>query len=201
MASFPRITNEGIPAQGEPFVFPSYRNIDPPYITTLILLGLMIGLMVWFLSTQVIFSVASSLVLRNSPQENQPHVDPSPSSLVRYSSPYSLARSSSVSYSLSSECSEASYLIDKKNKKRKIKTKKNKQGSKIPTIAKHVGKPPFVINHVGSVDDAKITQTTHKIKYPCRIFKGRNLFKDFLGLSKVIEVWYAHPHHPMLSAS
>jgi hypothetical protein len=201
MASVPRITNEGTPTLGEPFVFPSYGNIGHPYIATLILPDLMIGLPVWLLSTQVILNATSSSVVSNSPQENQPHVDPSPSSLVRYSSPYSLAMSSSVSSSLSSERSEASNLMDKKNKKRKIKKKKNKQGSKIPTTAKHVGKPPVVVNHVGSVDDAKITQTTHKIKYPCRLCKCRHLLKDFLGLYKVIEAWSAHPHHPMLLAS
>jgi hypothetical protein len=54
-------------------------------------------------------------------------------------------------------------------------------------------------NHAGSVDDAKITQTTRKTKYPYKICKGIHLLKDFLGLSKVIEAWSTRPHHPMSS--
>jgi hypothetical protein len=91
--------------------------------------------------------------------------------------------------------------VDKKKKKRKIKKKKNKQGFKLPTTSKHVGKQPVTDNRVGSVDDAKITQTTHKPKYPCKLCKGSHLLKDFPGLSKVIEAWSTHPRHPMLSTS
>jgi hypothetical protein len=54
MASVPGTTNEGTPFLGEPFVFPSYRNIGPPHIATLSLPGLTIGLPVWLFSTQVI---------------------------------------------------------------------------------------------------------------------------------------------------
>jgi hypothetical protein len=67
--------------------------------------------------------------------------------------------------------------------------KKNKQGSKLLTTVKHVGKQPVTVNHVGSVDDVKITQTTCKPKYHCRICKDIHLLKDFPGLSKVIEAW------------
>jgi hypothetical protein len=91
--------------------------------------------------------------------------------------------------------------VDKKNNKRKTKKKKNKQGYKIPTISIHVRKQPVIANCVGSVDDVKITQTTRKPKYPCNIFKGSHLLKDFPGLSKVIEVWFTCPQKPMLSAS
>jgi hypothetical protein len=89
------------------------------------------------------------------------------------------------------------------NNKKKINIKKNKykHGSKPPTTIKHVGKQPVTINHVGSVDDVKITQTTHKPKYPCKICKGSHIIKDFRGLSKVIEVWSTHPDQPMSSAS
>jgi hypothetical protein len=201
MASVPGMTNEGTPAPGEPFVFPSYGNIGPPHIATLSLPGLTIGLSVWLFSTQVILNVVSASVVSTSPQEHQPHVDPSPSSPVRSSSPSSLAMSPFVSSSSSSESSEASNLVNKKNKKRKIKKKKDKQGSKPPTTVKHVGKQPVTVNRAGSVDDVKITQTTRKPKYPCRLCKGSHLLKDFPGLSKVIEVWSTHPHQPMSSAS
>jgi hypothetical protein len=163
--------------------------------------GLIIGLPVWLFSTQVIPNEASASVVRTSPQEHQPHFDPSHSSPVRSSSPSSLARSSSVSSSSSSESYEASNPVNKKKKKKKIKKKKNKQGSTLPTTARHVGKQPVIVNHAGSVDDAKITQTTRKPKYPCRLCKGIHLLKDCPGLSKVIEAWYTHPHQPLSSAS
>jgi hypothetical protein len=201
MASVPEMTNEGTSAPGEPFFFPSYRNIGPPHIATLSLPGLTIGLPVWLFSTQVIPNAVSASVTSTSPQEHQPHVDPSPSSLVRSSLPSSFARSSSVSSSSSSESSEASNSMNKKKKKRKIKKKKDKQGSKLPTTVKHVGKQPVTVNRAGSVDDVKITQTTRKPKYPCRLCKGRHLLKVCPGLSKVIEVWSTHPRQPMSSAS
>jgi hypothetical protein len=197
MASVPGMTNEGTPFPGEPFVFPSYKNIGPPHIATLSLPGLTIGLPVWLFSTQVIPNAVSASAVSTSPQEHQPHVDPSPSSPVRSSSPSSLARSPSVSSSSSSESSESSNLVDKKKKKRKIKKKKDKQGSKLPTTVKHVGKQPVTVNHAGSVDDVKITPTTRKPKYPCRLCKGSHLLKDCPGLSKVIEAWSTHPRQPM----
>jgi hypothetical protein len=195
------MTNEGTPFPGEPFFFPSYGNIGPPHIATLSLPGLTIGLPVWFFSTQVIPNEVSALVISTSPQEHQPHVDPSPSSPVRYSSPSSLARSPSISSSSSSESFESSNPVNKKKKKIKIKKKKDKQGSKSPTTVKHVGKQLIIVNRVGSVDDVNITQTTRKPKYPCRLCKGSHLLKECSGLSKVIEAWYTHPHQPMLLAS
>ena len=77
MASVPRMTNEGTPALGEPFGFPSYGNIGPPQIATLSLSGLTIGLPVWLFSTQVILNAVSASFVSTSPQEHQPHVDPS----------------------------------------------------------------------------------------------------------------------------
>jgi hypothetical protein len=126
MVSVPGMTNEGTSALGEPFVFSSYENIGPPHLATLSLPGLTIGLSVWLFSTQVVLNAVSALVISTSPQENQPHVDPSPSSLVIYSSPSSLARSSSISSSSPSEISQASNSVNKKKKKRKNKKKKNK---------------------------------------------------------------------------
>jgi hypothetical protein len=226
MASVPEMTNEGTSVPGEPFVFPLYGNIGPPHIATLSLPGLTIGFPVWLFSTQVIPNAVSASVVSTSPQEHQPHVDPSPSSPVGSSSPSSLARSPSVSSSSSSEISEASNSVNKKKKKRKnkkkknkqgyklpttvkhvgkkpvtVKKKKNKKGPKLPTTVKHVGKQPVTINRAGSVDDVKITQTTHKPKYPCRLCKGSHLLKDCPGLSKVIEVWSTHPRQPMSLAS
>jgi hypothetical protein len=201
MASVPEMTNEGTSSPGEPFVFPSYGNIGPPHIATLSLPGLTIGLPVWLFSTQVIPNAVSASVVSTSPQEHQPRVDPSPSSPVRSSSSSSLAMSPSVSSSSSGESSESSNPVNKKKKKRKNKKKKDKQGSKLPTTVKHVGKQPVTISRAGSVDDVKITQTTRKPKYPCRLCKGSHLLKDFPGLPKVIEVWSTHTRQPMSLAS
>jgi hypothetical protein len=195
------MTNEGTSAPGEPFVFPSYGNIGPPHIATLSLPGLTIGLPVWLFSTQVIPNAVSASVTSTSPQEHQPHVDPSPSSPVRSSSPSSLAMSPSISSSSSGESSEASHPMNKKKKKRKIKKQKDKEGSKLPTTVKHVGKHLVIVNHVGSVDDVKITQTARKPKYPCRLCKGSHILKECPGLSKVIEAWSTHPRQPTLLAS
>jgi hypothetical protein len=197
MASVPKMTNEGTSTPGEPFVFPSYGNIGPPHIATLSLPGLTIGLPVWLFSTQVIQNAVSASVVSTYPQEHQPHVDPS--SPVRSSSPSSLARLPFLPSSSSCEISEARNSMNKKKKKRKNKKKKDKQGSKLPTTAKHVGKQPVTVNRVGSVDDVKITQTTRKPKYPCRLCKGSHLLKDCPGLPKVIEVWSTHPCQPMSS--
>jgi hypothetical protein len=135
MASVPEMTNEGTPTPGEPFVFPSYGNIGPPHIATLSLPGLTIGLPVWLFSTQVIPNAVSASVTSTSPQEHQPHVDPSPSSPVRSSSPSSLAMSPSVSSSSSGESSEASNPVNKKKKKRKIKKKKDKKGQNLQPLS------------------------------------------------------------------
>jgi hypothetical protein len=183
---------------GETFIFSSYGNIGPPHIATLILPGLTIGLPVWLFSTQVISNAVSVSVISTYPQEHQPHVDPLPSSPIRPYLPSSLAMSHSISSSSLSESSKASNLVTKKKKKRKIKKNKDKQGSKPPTTVKHVGKESATVSRVGSVDDVN-TQTTRKPKYPCRLCKGSHLIKDFPGLSKVIEVWSAHPDQPMSS--
>jgi hypothetical protein len=166
MESVIEMTNEGTPSPGEPFVFPSYGNIGPPNIATLSLPGLTIGLPVWLFSTQVILNAVSASVVSTSPQEHQPHVDPSPFLPIRYSFPFLLARYSSISSSSPSERSQASNLVDKKKKKQNNNKKKNKQGSKLPTTVKHVGKQPVTVNRTRSVDDVKITQTTRKPKYP-----------------------------------
>jgi xanthosine utilization system XapX-like protein len=188
MALVPEMTNEGTPLPEEPFVFPSYGNISPPHIATLSLLGLTIGFSVWLFSTHVISNEVSASVINTFPQENQPHVDPSPSS------PSSLARSSSISSSSPIESSQASNSMNNNKKK-------NKQGSTLPTTARCVGKKPVTVDHARSVSDVKITQTTRKPKYPCKICKGIHLLNDFPGLSKVIEAWSTHPRQPMSLAS
>jgi hypothetical protein len=89
----------------------------------------------------------------------------------------------------------------RRRRKERRRRRKIKKGSKLPITAKHVGKPPVIDNRVGSVDDAKITQTAHKPKYPSRLYKDIHIIKGFPGLSKVIEAWSTHPGQPMSSSS
>jgi hypothetical protein len=110
MASVLEMTNEGTPFPGETFVFPSYKNIGPPYIATLNLPCLTIGLPVWFFSTLVISNAGASDV--STPPTHEPHVDLSPSSSIR---------SPSISHFSPSEISKVSSQVDKKKKKQKEK--------------------------------------------------------------------------------
>jgi hypothetical protein len=109
MVSVPRTTNGVTLALGEPFVFPSYRNIGPPYIATLSLPSLTIGLPVWLFSTPVISNATSASDV-STPPTHHPHVNVSPSSPVR---------SPSLFPSSPSEISKESSQVDKKEKKRK----------------------------------------------------------------------------------
>jgi hypothetical protein len=179
MESVPGTPNEGTPFPEEPFVFPSFGNIGPPYISTLSLPGFTIGLLVWFFSTLVIPNAPSASYAIPPPEEHQPHVDPFPSSPVG---------SSSLSSSSPGGSINASNQEDKKKKKRNIKKKKNKKG----------GNPPATVNHVGSVDDIdKPTKTTRKPKFPCRLCKGDHLLKDFPGLPNILEVWSMGSKQPI----
>jgi hypothetical protein len=99
--------------------------------------------------------------------------------------------SSSRSSSSPSEISTAINQADKKKQKRKTNKKKNKLGGKPPTTAGHVGRDQLAtIDHVGSVDNVEKPVKTHrKPKFPCRIYKGDLLLKDFPGIPKVVQVW------------
>jgi hypothetical protein len=115
MTSVPRTTNGETPSPREPFVFSSYRNVGPPYITTFNFPGLTIGLPVWFFSTTVILNVASASDV-STPPTHRPHVDLSPLSSVR---------SPSLSPSSPSESSKSSSQVDKMKNKWKENKKKS----------------------------------------------------------------------------
>ena len=71
-------TNQKTPSQEEPFIIPSFGNVGPPLMATLILPGLTIGLIVWLFSIMVIPSapIVSNL---NSPSHRSRTVTLSPS--------------------------------------------------------------------------------------------------------------------------
>jgi hypothetical protein len=113
MASNLESTNGGTPSHGEPYTFPSFGNFGPPYIATLSLLGLTIGLLVWLFPTLVILnppnvSTAPNTLDVSTPSTHQPHAN------FLISSPI---KSPSLSPSLSSESFKASSQVDKKKKK------------------------------------------------------------------------------------
>jgi hypothetical protein len=178
MVSVPIITNEGTPLSREPFVFPSYGNIGPPYIIILRLPSLTIGSPVWLFSTLVISNVGGLGV--STPPTHQPHVDFCPSLPVR---------SPSISPSSPSEISQVSIQIDKKKKKQKEKKKKNQKGTKPPTTSNVESKQPTTVNSIGSVDEVnKIKTKNLKPKFPCSLCKGNHFLRDCPGIPKVLEM-------------
>jgi hypothetical protein len=105
MASNHRSTNGGTPSSGEPYTFPSFGKFGPPYVATVSLPGLTIGLPLWLFPTLVIpnppnVSVAPNTLDVNTPPTHQPHVEFSPSSPIKSPSispflPIEISKSSS----------------------------------------------------------------------------------------------------------
>jgi hypothetical protein len=186
MASNPGSTNGGTPSPGEPYTFPSFGNFGPPYVATLSLPGLTIGLPVWLFPTPVIpnppnVSVAPNTLDVNTPPTHQPHVDFSPSSSIK---------SPSISPSSPSESSKASSQVDQKKKKWKEKKKKNPKRTKAPTTSDVGSKKPVTVNSTGSVDEVnKIKMKNPKPKFPCSLCKGDHFLRDCPGLTQVLEMW------------
>jgi len=78
------VTNQGTPFQSEPCDFPCFRNVGPPYISTLTLLTFIVGLPVWLFSNLVVMNAPIAAQARSPPQEHQPLVDPLPYLPVGY---------------------------------------------------------------------------------------------------------------------
>jgi hypothetical protein len=183
MASNPGSTNGGTPSSGEPYTFPSFGNFGPPYVATLSLPGLTIGLPVWLFPTPVIpnppnVSIAPNTLDVNTPPTHQPHVEFSPSSPIK---------SPSISPSSPSESSKASNQVDQKKKKRKEKKKKSPKRTKTPTTSDVGSKKPVTVNSTGSVD--KMKRNNPKPKFPCSLCKGDHFLRDCPGLTHVLEMW------------
>ena len=119
MATFPKFTNQGIPSEGNPSPFPPFGNVGAPYMATLSLPGLTIGLPVWLFSTYVVPNVSATV--QSVPPPEQHHVD----------SKVDLSPSSPVSASSSSafpgESLDSSNQVAKK-KKKKTKKKNSDKG-------------------------------------------------------------------------
>jgi hypothetical protein len=186
MASNPGSTNGGTPSSGEPYTFPSFGNFGPPYVATLSLLGLTIGLPVWLFPTSVIpnppnVSLAPNTLDVGTPPIHQPHVDFSPSSSIK---------SPSISPSSPSEISRASSQVDQEKKKWEEKKKKNPKRTKAPTTSDVGSNKPVTVNSTGSVDEVnKIKRKNPKPKFPCSLCKGDHFLRDCPGLTQVLEMW------------
>ena len=116
MASSSGTTTQEVPFEGVPFVFPPSEGIGPPFISTLNILGLTIGLPVWIFNLVIPLTPNVSNVT-SPPREDQPQPNPSPSSSVF---------ASSLPYSSLDQSSMVSSHVDKKKKKGKGKKKKDK---------------------------------------------------------------------------
>jgi hypothetical protein len=186
MASNPGSTNGGTPSSREPYTFPSFGNFGPPYVATLSLPGLTIGLPVWLFPTPVIpnpldVSIAPNTLDVNTPPTHQTHINFSPSSPIK---------SPSISPSSPSESSKESSQVDQKKKKRKEKKKKSLKRTKAPTTSDVGSKKPVTINGTGSVDEInKIKRNNPKPKFPCSLCKGDHFLRDCPGLTQVLEMW------------
>ena len=179
MGDSPGTTSQENPFQGMSFVSPACRAVGSPFMDTLNLPILTIGLPVWLFSNIVITNssfVSDPILL---PHEHQPHVNPSPSSLNVES--ISLSSSSHV------ENYDVSKWEGKKKTKRKAKKKSTMQKVTTHTFDRHVGNPSATDRSAENVELP--IKTTCKPKFPCRHCKGDHLLKDRHGLSQVLEVW------------
>jgi hypothetical protein len=180
MASNPRSTNGGTHSPGEPYTFPLFGNFVPPYVATLSLPGLTIGLPVWLFPTPVIpnppiVSIAPNTLDVDTPPTHQPHFNFSPSLPINFPS---------ISPSSPSEISKESIQVDQKKKKQKEKTKKSLKRTKPPTTSDVGSKKLVTINSTRSVDEVnKIKMKNPKPNFPCSLCKGDHFLRDFHGLT------------------
>ena len=168
MATFPEFTNPGIPSEGNPGHFPPFGNVGAPYMATLSLSGLTVGLPVWLFSTSMVSNVSTigQSVLPPEQHHVDSKVDLSPSSPVSTSS-----SSTSPGESLDS----SNQVAKKKKKKTKKKKSHNCEATYPPTAPStaQVG-TPFA--------------PPRKVKFPCKLCKGDHLLCDCLGIPRILEV-------------
>ena len=137
-------TNQGIPLGGNPSPFSSWGDIGSPYMATLSLPRIIIGLLVWLFST---FVIQNTVIIQQANQKpNGTEVTPSPSTSFVSPSPSS---------SLLGETSDTKNQVAEKKKKGKEKKKKPaKQGN----------------NNSSSGENPHTKRS--KPKTPCTICKG-----------------------------
>ena len=134
-----------VPFQGVPFVFLPSEGIGPPFISTLNIPGLNIGLPVWLFSLVIPITPNVSNVT-SPPGEDRPQPNPSPSSSVV---------ASSLSSSLLDQSSMVSRQVDKKKKKGKGKKKEDKKDKNnnhlllmVLVLREHLENPSSLVSFV-----------------------------------------------------
>ena len=159
MATFPGFTNPNSPPLG---------NVGAPYMATLSLPGLTVGLPVWLFSNSLVPTVSADTP--SVPPPAQHHVEPK----------VDLSPSTPTSTSLS--CTSRGESFDSDNqvaKKEKRKTKKKKSPKRevtsttIPVNTPEVGSPSAPLQ---------------KVKFPCRLCKDDHLLRDCPGIPRILEV-------------
>ena len=148
METFPEFTNQGIPSNGNLGPFPPFGNVGAPYMATLSLPGLTVGLPVWFFSTSVVPNVSPTV--QSVPPPQQHHVD------------------SKVELSPSSpgESLDSSNQVAKKKKKKTKKKKSDKREAKAAATASNA--PPL----------DKPSNPPRKVKFPCMLCTGDHLLRE-----------------------
>lgn len=131
MATNPKSTDQGIPFDGNPSLFPSFENIGAPYVATLSLSGFTIGLPVWLFSTSLVQNVVISSQSSTPPtRQNQPLVDPKVDPLPSFS----FVSPSPSSSPLDESIGTCNQVAKKKKKGKKRKKKLVQQGGNQATI-------------------------------------------------------------------
>ena len=149
MEMFLEFTNQGIPSEGNPIPFPAFGNVGAPYMATLSLPGLTVGLPVWLFSTSVVPDVPATI--QSVPPPEQRHVD----SKVGLSPSFPVSASSS-STSPSESLDSSNPVAKKKNKKTKMKKSDKREANSAAIAPKE---PPL----------HKPSNSPRKFKFPCML--------------------------------
>jgi hypothetical protein len=204
MDKVPNDTNQGSPSQGDYCALPFFGNVGVPFMATLYITGLNVGLPVWLGTIPNVSNALDASQL--STLFHGHHVD---------------APSSEKSSPPSPTFGESTFTTNRKPKRsRKRKNRKNKSpaptshaGGKSlvtnsnignrsvasvsdvinpsPTSASHVGDvQPVIASHVGGIDSIeKPRQIGRKPKLPCNLCKGDHLTHMCLGILEVQILW------------
>ena len=181
MATFTGFTNLGSPSDGNPGQFPPLGNVGAPYMATLSLPGLTVGLPVWLFSTSLVSTV--STVSSSVPPPEQRHVDPK------------VDLSPSTPTSTSSSCTSPGESLDSNNQVAKKKKKKTKKKKSPKGEATSITLTPSSSPEVGPP-----SAPPRKVKFPCRLCKEDHLLRDCPDIPRVLEIWSRDPAHPSSSS-
>ena len=162
MATFSEFTNPGIPSDENPGHFPPFGNVGAPYMATLSLPGLTVGLPVWLFSTSLVPTISTAGQSVPPPEQHRvdSKVDLSPSSPVSASSSSTSPR----------ESLDSSNQVAKKKKKMTKKKKTPRREVKSTTQVEPPSAPP------------------RKVKFPCRLCKDDHLLRDCPSIPRILEV-------------